>query len=59
MRSQFKKADKSGAKYALVIGEDEVVNQTVSLKHLQTGDQLSLGISDGLTSLFKHLDTND
>ena len=41
MKSQFKKADKSGAKYALVIGEDEVANQAVSLKHLQTGEQLS------------------
>ena len=58
MKSQFKKADKSGAKYALVIGEDEVANQTVSLKHLQTGEQFSFGTSDGLTSLFKHLETN-
>ena len=58
MKSQFKKADKSGAKYALVIGEDEVANQAVSLKHLQTGEQLSFGTADGLTSLFKHLETN-
>ena len=59
MKSQFKKADKSGAKYALVIGEDEVANETVSLKHLQTGEQFSFDTASGLTSLFKHLDTSD
>ena len=58
MKSQFKKADKSGAKYALVIGEDEVENETVSIKHLQTGEQLSFDTSDGITSLFKHLQMN-
>jgi histidyl-tRNA synthetase len=59
MKSQFKKADKSGAKYALVIGEDEVANETLSLKHLQTGEQFSFDTASGLTSLVKHLDTSD
>lgn len=34
-KSQFKKADKSGARFALVLGEDEVKNGTVSLKWLR------------------------
>jgi len=34
-KSQFKRADKSGAQVALVLGEDEVRNQTVSLKYLR------------------------
>ncbi|MFZ2726617.1 MAG: histidine--tRNA ligase [Methylococcaceae bacterium] len=34
-KSQFKKADKSGADYALIIGEDEVNNNTVSIKALR------------------------
>lgn len=42
-KSQFKKADKSGARYALVLGEDEVKNGTVSLKWLrEEHEQLSL-----------------
>ena len=34
-KSQFKKADKSQAKVALVIGEDELANQQVTLKYLR------------------------
>ncbi|MDP2227910.1 MAG: histidine--tRNA ligase [Moraxellaceae bacterium] len=34
-KSQFKKADKSGAHFALVLGEDEVKNGTVSVKWLR------------------------
>ena len=34
--SQFKKADKSGAKFALVLGDDELKNNTISIKDLRT-----------------------
>lgn len=34
-KSQFKKADKSGAHYALIIGDDELANDTVTLKPLR------------------------
>jgi histidyl-tRNA synthetase len=34
-KSQFKKADKCGAQIALVVGEDEVVDDTVSIKFLR------------------------
>lgn len=34
-KSQFKKADKSGAAFALVLGEDEIKNGTVSVKWLR------------------------
>lgn len=33
--SLFKKADKSGAKVALIIGDDEIANNTVSIKFLR------------------------
>ncbi|GFO72409.1 histidyl-tRNA synthetase [Bathymodiolus japonicus methanotrophic gill symbiont] len=35
-KSQFKKADKSGAEYALILAEDEVQNSQVSIKFLRT-----------------------
>ncbi len=38
-KSQFKKADKSGAEYALIIGDDEVSRGEVSLKPLRTGQE--------------------
>ena len=34
-KSQFKKADKSGARLALILGEDEIANQRVSIKDLR------------------------
>lgn len=36
-KSQFKKADKSGARLALILGEEEMANQTVSIKDLRQG----------------------
>ncbi len=35
-KSQFKRADRSGAEFALVLGDDEVEQQTVTLKPLRT-----------------------
>jgi histidyl-tRNA synthetase len=37
-KSQMKKADKSGAQVALILGEDEVAAQTVTLKTLRAQD---------------------
>ena len=42
-KSQFKRADRSGAEYALVLGDEEVERQTVTLKPLRTSaDQEAL-----------------
>ena len=39
-KSQFKKADKSGALFALILGEDELAQQVVGLKPLRdNGEQ--------------------
>ncbi|MFY7697881.1 MAG: histidine--tRNA ligase [Legionella sp.] len=35
LKSQFKKADKSGARLALIIGEDELLQKTISIKALR------------------------
>lgn len=35
-KSQFKKADKVGARFAIVIGEDEIKNKEVTIKFLQS-----------------------
>lgn len=34
-KSQFKRADKSGARFALILGADEIQNQTISIKALR------------------------
>ncbi len=46
-KSQFKKADRSGAQYALVIGEDEVARGEAGVKPLrERSEQQSVGFSD-------------
>ncbi len=55
LKSQFKKADKSGARYAFVIAEDEVANNRVTVKDLQTGEQLQYALQDDLQELLAGL----
>ena len=51
MKSQFKRADASGARYALIFGEDEVARGEVSLKDLRNPDtpQRSLPLAGAST----------
>ena len=45
-KSQFKKADKSGAEWAMVLGEDELANGTAQLKPLRRrGEQVAVAQS--------------
>jgi len=51
-KSQFKKADKSGAEYALIIGDDEAVRGEVGIKALrQNQDQQNLPLQQVLEFL--------
>ena len=50
-KSQMKKADGSGAAFAVIIGDDEAAAGQVSLKHLRTvdgkpGEQKRVGVDD-------------
>ncbi len=46
MKSQFKKADASGAAWALIFGVDELARGELGLKNLRDGSQLSLPLGD-------------
>ncbi len=47
-KSQFKKADKSGARVALVLGEDEVQQQKIAVKYLREDREQALMDWSGL-----------
>jgi histidyl-tRNA synthetase len=51
-KSQFKRADKSGAQIALVLGENELEQQQITLKYLRTEQPQ---ISVALTKLADYL----
>lgn len=51
LKNQLKKADKSGARYALLVGEDEAARHVFTLKTLATGEQQTLPLADILALL--------
>lgn len=48
---QFKYADKKGIPFALVIGEDEVKNATITVKNLATREQTSLPLPNVISNI--------
>ena len=51
-KSQFKRADKSGAQVALILGDDEARDQTLSVKSLRAeGEQATLSRADAIALL--------
>ena len=55
-KSQFKKADKSGARLALILGEEEVANGTIGIKFLrEEAEQLLMAQAEAETFLADYL----
>jgi len=55
LKAQMKKADRSGARYALILGDDELQQETVTIKPLrEQGAQRSLGWSEAAAFLRSH-----
>lgn len=52
---KFKKlmeyANKIGAKYVVIIGEDEIANDVISVKNMTTGEQRTLSLNEALNLL--------
>ncbi len=51
MKAQFKQADKSGARFAIILGEQEVKDGVVSIKDLRQGIQKTVPQTDLLEAL--------
>ena len=46
IKSAMRQAGKSGARFCLLIGEDELAAQTVMLKNMDSGEQSSVAFAD-------------
>jgi histidyl-tRNA synthetase len=46
LKSQMKKADKSGARYTLIVGDQELQSGTAVLRNMQTKEQTPVPLSD-------------
>jgi histidyl-tRNA synthetase len=45
-KSQFKKADRSGARWTLILGDDEISQRRVGIKNMATGEQQTVAWDD-------------
>ena len=50
-KSQFRQADRSGAKFAVVIGDDELASRHATVKELKTGSELKVAFELLVTHL--------
>jgi histidyl-tRNA synthetase len=58
-KSQMKKADASGARFAAIIGDDEAAAHALTLKPLRTsGEQARFDLSHAIARLRERDDTN-
>ena len=55
VKKQMKRADKSGAKFALIIGEDEIANNQVAIKPLRTNNEQQLVMRSELVTKIAEL----
>ena len=52
LKAQMKQASKLGAKFALIIGEDEVNDKTVTVKNLETSEQETISFDEVIAKIF-------
>ncbi len=58
LKAQMKLANRSGATFALIVGDDEVAADAVVVKPMRGGDQQSIARSDLISHLKAALETN-
>ncbi|WP_106497050.1 histidine--tRNA ligase [Lentibacillus sp. Marseille-P4043] len=46
MKAQFKSADRLQAKFVLILGEEELANQVINIKSMETGEQREVPITE-------------
>ncbi|MCX7908290.1 MAG: histidine--tRNA ligase [Ignavibacteria bacterium] len=55
LKAQLKDANKKGVSYTIIIGEEEINNQTISIKNMQDGNQFTIEIRKGIEFLINEL----
>lgn len=53
LKAQFREADRQAAKFVAILGDEEVANQSVSLKNLATGEQQTVPLTEAVLYLVK------
>jgi histidyl-tRNA synthetase len=53
MRAQFKQADRTGAAYAVILGEDELARGICTLRDMSSGEERVVPVADGSKDLIR------
>ncbi|MDO4881944.1 MAG: histidine--tRNA ligase [Oscillospiraceae bacterium] len=59
LRAQMKYADKIGAKYSLVLGDNELSDNKAKVKNMETGEQTELALDESFAEKFSVLNLAD
>ena len=59
LKAQMKYADKIGAEYVIVLGDNEMETGTVKLKNMKTGEQLDLKLDEKFADNFANIQMAD
>jgi histidyl-tRNA synthetase len=59
LKAQMKYADKIGAAFSMVIGDNELENNGANLKNMRTGEQIPLRFDDGFIENFSNIVVGD
>jgi len=51
MRAQFKQADRVGASYAVILGEDELARGVATVRDMASGEERSVPVAEGVKDL--------
>ncbi len=55
LRAQMKYADKIGADFTMVIGDNELAAERAELKNMKTGEKIALALDDSFTEAFSNI----
>jgi histidyl-tRNA synthetase len=59
LRAQMKYADKIGAKYSVVLGDNEIAENKAKVKNMDSGEQTELALDDSFAEKFSVLNLTD
>ena len=59
LRAQMKYADKIGAKYSMVLGDNEIAENKAKVKNMESGEQTELMLDDTFAEKFSVLNLTD
>ena len=59
LRAQMKYADKIGARFTMVIGDNELANGEAVLKNMKTGEKINMKLNDDFIDHFFDIEIAD